>query len=133
MVCDFNGEHRLRVFQNRVLRVMFVTEREEVAGGWGTLHNEELHNLYGSPNIIRVIKSDVIRWARYVVCMGEMGNTNKILVGKPEGKGALGRHSRRRKDNIGMDLRENMDWIHLAQDIDQWWALVNTVMNLRVP
>jgi hypothetical protein len=69
--------------------------------------------------------------------MGETRNAYRILVGKPEGKRPLGRPTRRWKDNIKMDLREigweSMDWMHLAQDRDQWRALVNTVMNLRVP
>jgi hypothetical protein len=62
-------EHGLRVFENRVLRRIFGPKREEVAGGWGRLHNEELHNLYASPNIIRVIKSRRMRWAGYVAWM----------------------------------------------------------------
>jgi hypothetical protein len=68
---------------------------------------------------------------------GENGNAYRILVGKPEGKRPLGRPGRRWVDNIKMDLREIgwdcMDWIDLAQDRDQWRALVDTVMNLRVP
>jgi hypothetical protein len=67
-------EHRLRVFENRVLRRTFVPKREEVAGGWGKLHNEELHNLYASPNIIRVIKSRRMRWVGHVAHMEEMRN-----------------------------------------------------------
>jgi hypothetical protein len=101
------------------------------------LHNEELHNLYSSPNIIRMIKSRRMRWAGHVARMGETRNACRILVGKPEGKRPLGRPRRRWVDNIKIDLREirwdGMDWIDLAQDRDQRRALVNTVMNLRVP
>jgi hypothetical protein len=84
-----------------------------------------------------MIKSRRVRWAEYVARMGEPRNACRILVGKPEGKRPLGRPRRRWVDNIKMDLGEigwyGMDWIELAQDRDQWRALVNTVMNLRVP
>jgi hypothetical protein len=130
-------EHRLRVFENRVLRRMFGPRRDEVTGDWRKLHNEELHNLYSSPNIIRMIKSRRIRWAGHVARMGETRNVYRILVGKPEGKRPLGRPRRRWLDNIKMDLGEigwdDRDWICLAQDRDQWMAVVNRVMNLRVP
>jgi hypothetical protein len=103
--------------------------------GWRKLHNEELHNLHCSPGIIRLTKSRRMGWAGHVARMGEK-NAYGILVGKPEGKRPLGR-PRRRWENIKMDLREiglgGMDWIDLAQDRDQWRALVNTLMNLRVP
>jgi hypothetical protein len=88
-------EHRLRVFGNRALRRIFRPQGEEVAGGWRRLHNEGFHNLYASPNIIRVIKSRRMRWAGHVSRMGEMRNAYKILVGKPEGKRPLGRPKRR--------------------------------------
>jgi hypothetical protein len=108
-----------------------------VTGYWRKLHNEELHNLYSSPNIIRMIKSRRMRWAEHVARMGETRNAYRILVGKPEGKIPLGRPRRRWADNIKMDLREigwdGRDWIELAQDKDQWRALLNTVMNLRIP
>jgi hypothetical protein len=101
-----------------------------VTRGWRKLHNEELHNLYSFPNIIRMMKSRRMRWAGHVARMG-------ILVGKPEGKRLLGRPRRRWVDNIKMDLREiawdGMDWIDLAQDRDRWRALVNRLINLRVP
>jgi hypothetical protein len=119
-----------------VLKKKFRPKREEVAGGWRRLHNEELHNLYTSPNIIRVIKSRRIGGAGRVARMGEMKNMYKILAVKPEGKRPLGIPTRRWEDNIRMDLREikweGVHWIRLAQDRDQWWAVVNTVMNLRV-
>jgi hypothetical protein len=90
-----------------------------------------------SPSIIRMIKSRRMRWAGHVARMGEKMNAYRILVGKPEGKRPLGRLRRRWVNNIKMDLREigwdDMDWIDLAQDRDQWRALMNKVMNLRVP
>jgi hypothetical protein len=108
-----------------------------VKGGWRKLHNEELHNLYSSPSIIRMMKSRRMRWAGHVARMGEKRNAYRILVGMPEGKRPLGRPRRRWVDNIKMDLREIggdvMHWIDLAQDRDQWKALVNTVINFRGP
>jgi hypothetical protein len=96
-----------------------------------------LFNLYSSPSIIRMIEARRMRWAGHVARMGEKRNAYSILVGKPEGKRPLGRPRRRWVDNIKTDLRvigwDGMDWINLAQDRDQWRALVNTVMNLRVP
>jgi hypothetical protein len=99
-------EHRLRVFENRVLRRIFGPKRDEVTGKWRKLHNEQLHNLYSSPNIIRMIKSRRMRWAGHVARMGEKRNSYRILVGKPEGRRPLGRPRRRWVDNIKMDLRE---------------------------
>jgi hypothetical protein len=130
-------EHRLRVFENRVPRRIIGPKRDEVTGGWRKLHNEELHGLYSSPSIIRVIKTRRMRWAGHVARMGEVRGAYNILVGRPEGRRPLGRPRRRWENNIKMDLREigfgDMDWIHWAQDRDRWRALVNTVMNLRVP
>jgi hypothetical protein len=107
-----------------------------VTGGWRKLHNEELHNLYSSPSIIRIIKSRRMRWAGHVARMGEKRNVYTLLVAKPEGKRPLGRPRRRWIDNIKMDLLERgwsvADWIGLAQDMYRWRALVNSVMNLRV-
>jgi hypothetical protein len=75
-------EHRLRVFENRVLRIIFGPKRDEVTGGWRKLHNEELHNLYSSRSIIRMIRSRRMRWAGHVA-RGKR-NAYRILVGKPE-------------------------------------------------
>jgi hypothetical protein len=79
-------EQRLRVFENRVLSGIFGPKRDEVTGGWRKLHNEELHDLYSSPSIIRMIKSSRMRWARHVARIGEKRNAYMLLVGKPEGK-----------------------------------------------
>jgi hypothetical protein len=128
-------QHRLRVFENRVLRKMFGPKRDEVTGEWRKLHNEELHILYSSPNI-RQIKSRRMRWAGHVARMGEERKVYKVLVGKPEGKRPLGRPRRRWEDGIRMDLREigwdDVEWVQLAHDRGQWRAVVNAVMNLWV-
>ena len=119
------------IYMNMVLRI-FGPRRDEVTGEW-RLHNEELSDLYCSPNIVRVIKSRRMRWAGHVARMGE----ERVLVGKPEGRRQLGRPRCRWVDNIRMDLQEvgcgYMDWIGLAQDTDRWRTLVSAVMNLRVP
>jgi hypothetical protein len=121
------GQQHEDLFTNLRLRLrrIFGPKRNEVIRDWRKLHNEELHNLYSSPNVIRMVKSRRMRRARY------------ILVGKPEGRRPLGRPRRRWVDNIKIYLREigynGMDLIALAQDGDQWRALVNTIMNLLVP
>jgi hypothetical protein len=115
-------EHRLKVFENRMLKTIFGQKRNGVRGGQRKLHNEELHNLYCLPQIIRMIKSRRMRRAGHVPRMGEKRRAYRILVGKPERKRPLGRC--RWVDNIKMDLREIewgvMYWIDLVQDRDQW-------------
>jgi hypothetical protein len=129
-------DHRLRVSENRELRRIFGPKREE-DGSCRKLHNDELHDLYSSPNIVSVIKSRRMRWARHVTCMGKGRGAYSVLVGRPEGKRPLGRPRRRWEDNIEMDLGEmgidGANWIRLAQDRFQWRAFVNTVMNFRAP
>ena len=124
------------MFESRVLRV-FGPKREEVTGEWRKLHSEELSDLYSLPNIVRVVKSRRMRWARHLARMGEGRGVYRILVGKREGRRPLGRPRRRWEDNINVDLQDGGggcgDWMELAQDRDRWRALVSTVMNLRVP
>ncbi|KAJ4428380.1 hypothetical protein ANN_24399 [Periplaneta americana] len=129
-------EHRLRVFENEVLRKIFGAKRDEVTGEWRKLHNIELYAFYSSPDIIRKIKSRRLRWAGHVARMDESRNSYRVLVARPEGKRPLGWPRRRWEDNIKMDLREvgydDRDWINLAQDRDQWRAYGRAAMNLRV-
>jgi hypothetical protein len=117
-------EQRLRVFENGVLRI-FGPKREE-DGSWRKLHNDELHDKYSSPNIVRVIKSRKMGWAGHVARMGEGRGVYRILVGRTEGKRPLGRPRRKWEDNIKMNLREigidGANWIQLAQDRVQWRA-----------
>jgi hypothetical protein len=137
LVLTLREEQRLRVFENRVLRRIFGRKRDEATGEWTRLHNEELNDVYSSPNIIRVIKSKRMRSAGHVARMGEKRGAYRILVGRPEGRRPLGRPRRRWDDNIKIDLQEvgwwGMDWIELTQDRDRWRAVVNVVMNLRFP
>jgi hypothetical protein len=129
-------EHRLRVFENRELRMIFGPKREEDRL-WRKLHNDNLHSLYSSPNIVRAIKSRRTRWAGHVACMGEGIGVCMVFVRRPKGKKPLVRSRHRWEDNIKLDLRERgidgINWIHLAQDRVLWWAFVNTVMNLQFP
>jgi len=128
---------KLRVFENMVLRRIFGPRRKEVTREWRRLYNEELNDLYPSPNIVRVIKSRRMRRAGHVVRMGEERGVYRVLAGKPEGRRPLGRPRRRWVDNMRMDLQEvgcgYMDWIGLAQDRASWRTLVSAVMNFRVP
>jgi hypothetical protein len=94
------------VFEIRVLRRIFGPKRNEVIGDWRKLHNEELHNLYSSPSIIRAIKSRRMRWVGHAARIGKERNECRILVGKPEGNRPLGRPRCRWVDNIKIDLRE---------------------------
>jgi hypothetical protein len=122
------------VFENRVLRRIFGLKRDEMTEEWRKLHNKELHDLYSSPSIIRIMKSRRTRWAGHVIRMGVKRNAYRSLVAKPEGERLLGRPRRRWVDNIKMNLVEvgwgDVDWIGLAQDRDRWRA---SVLNLRVP
>jgi hypothetical protein len=129
-------EHRLRVFDNRVLRRIFGPKREE-DGSWRKMQNGELHSPYSSPNIVRAIKSRRMRWAGHVARMGEGRGVHRVLVGRPEGTRPLGRPTRRWEDNIKMDLWETgidgANWIRLSQDRIQWRVFVNNMINLWVP
>jgi hypothetical protein len=125
------------VFGNRVLGRIFGPKRDELTGEWRKLHNEELRDLHSSSSIIRIIKSRRMRLACHVARMGEKRNAYRLLVGKPEEKRLLGRTRCRRVDNIRMGLGEvrwdDVDCIGLAKNRNRWRALVNWVLNLRVP
>jgi hypothetical protein len=129
-------EHRLRVFENKVLRRIFGPKREE-NGSLRKLDGDELHSLFSSPNIVGVIKSRRVKWTGHVARMGEGRGVYRVLVGRPEGKRPLGRLSRRWEDNIKIDLRETgIDWGELksaAQVRVRWRAFISMVMNLRFP
>jgi hypothetical protein len=119
--------------ENRVLRRIFGLQRDEVTRGWRKLHNEEFHNLYSSPNIVRVKQSKRMRWVGHV---WEMINNYKTLVRNPERRKPFERPRSRWENNVKMDLREigcgGVDLIHLAEDRSRWQVLMSTIMNLRV-
>jgi len=125
------------VFENRVLRRVFWPKRNQVTGKWRKLHKEELSDLYSLPNIVRVVTSRRMRWARHVARMGERRGVHRFLVGEPDRKRPLRRPRHIWEDNIQMDLQEVEGsceyWMELAQDRERWRALVSTVKNLRVP
>ena len=98
-------ERRLRVFQNRVFRIIIGSKKDEVTGERRKPHNEEFNDLYHSPIIFRMIKSKRVSWEGHVACMGERKGVHGVLVRKPEGNRPLGRHKHRWEDNINMDLR----------------------------
>jgi hypothetical protein len=116
------------VIENRVLRRIFEPKREEVAEGWRRLHNEELHNLYTSSHIIRVIKSMRVRWAGHVARVGEMRIAYNTFL-ENVGRRPLGKPWRKWEDNTTMDIREielgSVNLIHLAKDNDQKRARLN--------
>jgi hypothetical protein len=127
---------RLRVFESRMLRRIFGPKRDEVTGEWRKLRNEDLHYLYFSPTIVRVMKSRIRGGAGHVGRLGKGGGVFRVLVGRPEGKEPLGRPRCRWGDDIKLDRQEVgcgvMDLVGLAQDRDRWLAVVNVVMNLQV-
>jgi hypothetical protein len=120
-----------------VLRRILGPKRDEVTGEWRKLHKEELHDLFSSPNILRVIKSRRMRCARHVAQMGEERGVYRVLVGKTERKRPLGRPRHRWENNNKMHLKKVVcrvkDWIQLAQNRDRWRGLVNAIMNVWVP
>jgi hypothetical protein len=120
-----------------VLREIFGPKREDVTGEWRKLHNDELNNLNSSPSIVRVIISRRKIWEGHAARMWEGKEVDRVSVRKPEGKKPLGKPRRRWDDNTKIDLQEvgcrGMDWMYLAQDRSRWLALVNAVINLRVP
>ena len=129
-------EHRLMVFENKVMGKIFGPVRNEITEEWRKLRNEELNVLYSSLIIVRAIKSRRMRWAGHVARMGEKRGVNRVLVGNHGGQRPLGRSRHRWDDNIKMNLHEVgcgvMDWIELAQNRDRWQPLVNVAMNRRV-
>jgi len=100
-------ERKLRVFENRVFRRIFGPRRDEVTGEWRRLHNEQLNDLYSSPNIARVIKSRRMRWTGHVARMGEERGVYRVFLGKPEGKSHWG--------DLGVD-----GWIILGRISRRW-------------
>jgi len=129
-------KHRLRMFEDGVLRRIFGPKREKVTGGWRKLCIEELHDLFCTPIISGGIRSRKLRWVGHVAPMEVMRMHTK-LVRKLEGKRPVEKPRCKWEDNIKVDLKEmgseDVDWMHLAQDRDKWWASVNMVMNIWVP
>jgi hypothetical protein len=124
------------VSENRVLRRMSGTKRDEIIETWRELHRVELHNWDSLSYIIRMIRSKRRRWAGHVACRGARRSAYRVLVGKLEGKRLVGKPRHRWEDNIKTDFREigygGLEWIHLVQDRDKWQACVHN-NELRVP
>jgi hypothetical protein len=115
-------EHRLEVFENSVLRLIFGPKREKKVGSLRILHNDELHGLYSSPDIVRVIKSRRMRCVGLVSCMKEWRGVHRVLVGRSKGRKPLERSRHRWEDNIMIGIN-GANWIRLAQD-EVWWRLL---------
>ena len=119
---SFREERKLRVFDNSVVRKIFVPRRDEVTGEWRNLHNEELNDLYCSPNIVWVIKWRKMRWVGHVARMGERRGVYRVLVGKSEGRDHL-RDPR-------VDGRIILRWIFKKWDMGAWtgssWLRIGT-------
>jgi hypothetical protein len=113
-------KHKLKVFENRMLRNIFGPYRDEVRREWRRVHNEEFYALYASPNIIGVIKSRKKTWAGHVARLWYKRGSYRVLVGRPDSKRPLGKRKRRWDDIIKLDLQDvgwgGMDWIAVAQD-----------------
>jgi hypothetical protein len=122
---------------NHRRKLIFGLKRDEVTGEWRKFHNEEFHDQVFTKYYIRIIKARRMRRAGHVARMGEKKSAYRLLLGKPEGRRPLGRPRRRWLDNIRKDLVEvvwgDVDCIGLAQDRGRWRALVNSILNLRVP
>jgi len=129
-------ERKLRVFENMVLQRIFGPRRDEVTGKWRRLHNEELNDLYTSPNIVRLIKSRRMRWAGHVTRMDEERGMYRVLLGKTEGRNQWG--------DLGVDGWIILGWISRRWDvgiwtglgwprIERWRTLLSVIMNIRVP
>ena len=137
-ICYANGKFLpLRMFENMVLRRIFGPRSDEVTGEWRRLHNEELNDLYSSPNIVRVIKSRRMRWDGMWRVWVRRGGCIRSCWGNRRERDHWGDLGLDGCYNIRMDLQKvgcrYMDWIGLAQDRDGWQTLVRAVMNLRVP
>ena len=132
----FEGRETVASIKNKVLRKIFGPKRDDQTGELRRLHNGEIHDLYGKPDIIKIVKSRKLRWAGHVTRMENERGAWKLLVGKPEGKRPVGRRRIRWENNINHDLRKvdytRDDWKTLAEDREVWRAYVHAVMNLRV-
>jgi hypothetical protein len=130
-------EYRVGVIKNRVVRRTFGPKRDKVTGDCRRLHNEELYDLYSSPNIVWVMKSGRIRWEGCVACMGDTRGAYRVLVGRPEGNRPLGRLGIGGRITLKWIFKKwnggDMDWTDLTLDWDKSRALVNLVMTLQVP